>query len=808
MLSEHTSKPADKKYDVVIVGMGPVGLAAAYTLAREGKYILLIEKRTEENTTLRPQAITLNHSSKEILVKMINKADFLIKDDIKFLETIIQSDAIQISLIQKFILNRIYGSNSRQYSAEKKMENAFVEIEYNTNIESVDIQRGEVTTKKNGGIKTIYFSQLIAADGAKAETLEKVNEKLDSDKKIERYTPFGMQHLNDIYHFGAYLRMKRRDGEPFDIPEKEFISSFNENEESYFNSYELFFMRFNKKSHEKSSHKEVKFSFLGEAPKKVYGQYMSEPMRDPIMLAYIKNITAHYLKIPVDELIIDIKKSKKKPAKDKLKTLAFQGEMMKASHAALQENNHGFYLIGDAYCTPNYVFGHGLNDGLATVEMFKDLPANQDDDAKLSRFITIFNESSEEAAQMTRSKTQAIYWARVFGESFEPLRKYINDSFETSVGERENSHKIMLKTDLVHSIDRKVDIVERYLDSDIFKKNVFMNNLEEARSRSNEDPRNIELKKKISTWIHGIDLFLVDHPAIAKQYRVKILDNMNLFKDRIDKFGHSEVQVEFQKIYAKFQSTIKKYNDEIIHQSKSEPDKIDESGRTLLDHALLSADIETIKQVLQNGASLNKTRLHRERLIFNFRLSIYINPTLTRLLLEHGANPFVPIFPISNETALISPFHLSFSTKLGCFNPVFAIECLSHCLQCVYQFLPMHKEVHSQLSPDFLASIIDSMKNQDKWKLFFGSDVDKINIFSLKLNKDAINEIDIENALKQLQSSIIGAVKQTQASFDKKSLLVRQSILKENKIPEKENKIPEKSICNPALQHSHKITGK
>lgn len=83
---------------------------------------------------------------------------------------------------------------------------------------------------------------------------------------------------------------------------------------------------------------------------------------------YIRKCAAKYLNIEESKLQCKMHLADpKKPTadnKNKLRALAFQGKSEKAEIAAKSINEHHFYLLGDAYFTPNYPVGHGLNDGM------------------------------------------------------------------------------------------------------------------------------------------------------------------------------------------------------------------------------------------------------------------------------------------------------------------------------------------------------------------------------------------------------------------------------------------------------------
>ncbi|WP_133129209.1 FAD-dependent oxidoreductase, partial [Legionella steigerwaltii] len=506
----------DKHPDLVIVGMGPVGLAAAYEAARNGNKVLIVEKRTEKLSSIRPQVVVLSPERKNQLIAMINKNNDQLSDsDIKFLDTLAGSAEVKIASVQKFILNRINNLN-KQHRREKESNgmNA-INILYETTLESVDPARGIATMKsKDGPSQEIGYQHLVAADGGRSQTLALVNAKLEKRDQIKRSTPLGMKHIAHTFHLGAYVKLSRADGQPLVLPEREFTSSFMDDGDNS-ESHRLYFLRFEKKSHDKSNKKSVKMGFIGEVPKEIYDQYQeylkeAEDLQKKIgeidaklkinandtdllsekeklessyqsvvteaqkhALAYAKKAAAKYMNVKESELNIELTPSKKTPEKDKLKILAFQGNSQLAGKAAIRVNDHGFYLIGDAYFTPNYALGHGLNDGLEAAAMIGKIPKKESKQSKgenvqsLQQHLSEYNKLNAKNSNFIRMMMQVIRWFRKLGVT----RIKLADMLETGVSVREESNKIDLKKSVCHTIDRSragvdrdKDCIERYIE--------------------------------------------------------------------------------------------------------------------------------------------------------------------------------------------------------------------------------------------------------------------------------------------------------------------------------------------------------
>ncbi|QMT59470.1 hypothetical protein [Legionella sp. PC997] len=689
--------------DLLIVGMGPIGLASAYEAAKNKKKILIIEKRSESTAAIRPQVIALNPRSKAQLIAMIGQGEDLDESDISFLDSLSTSAEIKVSSVQRFILNRIKNQS-------KSGSIAPVEILYETTLQegTVDLKNGEATISTNGQKQTVHFNHLVGADGSNSSTLELVNATLNDNEKIERKTPMAMQHLEGSYHLGAYVKISLKNGKELKLSEKEFASSFLENkQEGQSTENQLYFLRFDESSYKNSGRKSVKLGFIGEVPKNVFNQtqILSQEIeslnkqaenldkemnsnveiqkerlkvkRQELALNYVKKAVADYLEIDENDLDVTITASKKQAAKDNLKILTFQGGSKQANKAAIQANGHGFYLIGDAYFTPNYPAGHGLNNGLEAAKLLGKIPKNSADNEtpELTLHISKYNALCSNNARLACLFMQGLRWFRILGLG----RILIGELLEYAVEKGEKGNKIDLKKYLSHTIlvdDAKPeDVIEKFLKK-IFKiHNVGVaagsaNSILPTPDPANEsvpleiDPDEDQIDKKIQEW----NAFLTNNPSIVKQYRVEIANQLNALNEVLKTYKSELLKLKFKELQEDFNKVFDNHNQELINLAKNKPNKWDASGRSPLFHALQCGDLETIKAILKAGADPNKACKYSSETIFTRR--VLESPEIVRELLAHGANPFKP--------AKSSVFILSFlaNKESRNFSPKFGIECL------------------------------------------------------------------------------------------------------------------------------------
>ncbi|OEH45817.1 hypothetical protein lpari_03224 [Legionella parisiensis] len=269
------NKP-QSEYKVVIVGMGPSGLMAAYHALWDVQQhsprfcnILMIEKRAEKDLALRPQYIVLDNDAKKNLLNMF--VAVLDDGDIKFLNNISIAPEMKISSIQRFIKRRIDDLTDTY---------TFLQIDYRYQTLPVVCQLGTGTITLHDLHEDEYsdvtFEYLIAADGARAETLDLVNSNLNREQQVIRKTPKKLSFMNDTYHMGTFVRLSMNNGGSLreTLPEKEFLAAYKKR--GHFNLFNtkktdlLYFLRFDKNSLYKSNEKYVNFGYIGEIGSNLY----------------------------------------------------------------------------------------------------------------------------------------------------------------------------------------------------------------------------------------------------------------------------------------------------------------------------------------------------------------------------------------------------------------------------------------------------------------------------------------------------------------------------------------------------------
>lgn len=438
-------------YDVVICGAGPIGLIAAFELLRKGNKVLIVEKRSKEESTSRQQMIVLDEPTKIQLINFIHDGDKLDDNDFKFLENLGSSKLVKVSSIQRFLLNRIHNLNNQISNSSTPQ----ALIEYKTMIKSASLPEGTATLISNEQEIDILFGHMVAADGANCESLQKVD--FGVMKKPVREAVSKLKYLNDTYHLGVSATCKRIDGLPFKIPDEEFIKGHSPDNL-------LYFLRVDQSSHKKSWGTSVKIGFIGEIPKKIFRRHQEENPRfredgtnnsnsDPkhaTALNYVKTILAKKLKIHKSDISFELRLSKN-TKKNATRVLAFKGRSIKADTAAVRANTHAFYLLGDAYFSPNYPLGHGLNDGACAAGYLRHTgKSTQKHVDYIDKHIAHYNKLTNDQAKSAINIMRRLYWIDTFKQKWY-IRRLLMPKFDLKVG----GSYIMLRDQYDNAVNRE-----------------------------------------------------------------------------------------------------------------------------------------------------------------------------------------------------------------------------------------------------------------------------------------------------------------------------------------------------------------
>ena len=166
-----TQQNDEDKYDIAIVGMGPGGMAAALRLAEKGKKIIIFENRSHFS---RVQRVILNPQSvnflRELEDQCYRRPGYVQKPaDAKFMaELDWSSPTPNVADIQKFL--------------KRKMEILYpdsitIKRGANVKVEDIDPKTRKFRYKEGSESRTVEFSHLIAADGARHGTADQLKKK-------------------------------------------------------------------------------------------------------------------------------------------------------------------------------------------------------------------------------------------------------------------------------------------------------------------------------------------------------------------------------------------------------------------------------------------------------------------------------------------------------------------------------------------------------------------------------------------------------------------------------------------------------
>jgi len=372
---------ARKKVDVLISGNGPAALAVAWEAMCLGLAVLMISHR--EDAYLRVQRIHLAVVYRKYLLRMLSKNSILNQADDKFISELILNMTLTIKDIERYMRRRL---------EELNQENQLIEFLYHSRLDVVNCEQGIATVinlvDSDLELIEVEYEFLIGADGASHHAANVFNQCATK----ETISYISVKSPGHRYHGNFYITIKRQDGGILNIPDESHMMGIQSLVYGDQPLDVLYYLMFNPSSHHRSQMKSVKCNFISELPRPLYKLIKSHNIiAESVMLMYLKKIISNLFKdkeLNNGELIISIVKPSQKHGvqKDKLKFVAFKTGMLEANKAAVKEGNTYFVVLGDAFRTPEYHVGHGLNDALWQASNINDIFSNKGSDSSLNYF--------------------------------------------------------------------------------------------------------------------------------------------------------------------------------------------------------------------------------------------------------------------------------------------------------------------------------------------------------------------------------------------------------------------------------------
>jgi len=319
--------------DIEIVGLGPGGLAAALQSAADGKKIVAF---TDRNEYIRGQRLYLNAETIKFLKQHTDPEDQL---DTQFWKKFSDDGGTaQTKDIERYLLRKLNKySNVTIIHADR--ENPVAAVGKGESKNFIQLSNGE----------KYYTRNILAADGARHSFADLMNRDLAA----------GIHYIKtsaqERHRYHAVVQLKLKAG--FEPPDSLLTSS------SALSSYRaMSWDRFYKpKQIIFSNHDKTKFYFAGEIPKHIF-EIKDPAERSDKLKKWASAAISEQFDITEDKLEYRI--STKTPAKNRLQATVFEMEMMQTDKQIVDLADGVFAQIGDARRTPDYFFGHGLNDAI------------------------------------------------------------------------------------------------------------------------------------------------------------------------------------------------------------------------------------------------------------------------------------------------------------------------------------------------------------------------------------------------------------------------------------------------------------
>lgn len=358
------------KYDVVISGMGPAGLATAWEALRAGKSVCFINDREREKYT-RGQKVFLEKQVRERLIAMYNTIDRTHMDplDIEINNAIFKDPFISINLIEQFLYRRVMELAHLQQIP--------LEILDKSKVEHIDLKKGVAVVTGENVKEVVGFNFFIGADGVHHPSLNVLNESYPEKERIKHTRDFKFKLHK--YHFNSVVSI------PKELLPDKFFSNLSKQKFNIRVKDDLYYyVQF-----AEDSKGNVNCTINAEVPRELYNAYhlakaeLQAESNDKTENEF-KKAKLQLLDFMNSILNDELGKEKKIQIEEKqLLTLnTFTTILMQADKSfKLEETQDGqfvYALVGDAYRSPYYPLGHGINFALDEAakmqEVFKCKP--------------------------------------------------------------------------------------------------------------------------------------------------------------------------------------------------------------------------------------------------------------------------------------------------------------------------------------------------------------------------------------------------------------------------------------------------
>lgn len=339
-------------YDLVVVGGGLAGLAAAADASLAGKRVLVIESRKKIDSDLRPQLIYLEKGESENEESENEESEYA---SCRYLYSLYaRSFGSDDKLDEKF-LNKLndprkehFGIKDIQRYLKRRIDTRFCTFLYESTVSSIQVEEGYLIAShaKNSLKKEkIKFKDLILADGAKHSSANLL-------KQYVHYQP--VQDRPEKNHVMAYFTVKSKN-ENFELP-FDFFATVRDGVHCGLIYYE-------RSSLEKGEQNALKLCIVMHVPDELFKKFEIDKA---IGIQYLK----HCAGAVFNEKDFDIfmTHSQKYPEKDNLKYATFSLDFEEANRAAFEKNGHKVILAGCAFRRADFYVGHGGNDAIFYAE--------------------------------------------------------------------------------------------------------------------------------------------------------------------------------------------------------------------------------------------------------------------------------------------------------------------------------------------------------------------------------------------------------------------------------------------------------